>query len=141
MGFGFEAHDITKTMAVFDAAMQGWTQPFDASFLDLDAVPIIQIGLPDRRWPVHMRPSSAEADLVAEATGTIRRYEPAVAYVNVENPTRFHCHAKLATQFRSGSVLLAGDAAHLCSPSQGHGMNGGLQDAFNLAWELLPRHC
>ena len=32
--------------------------------------------------------------------------------------------------------LLAGDAAHVCSPAQGHGMNTGIQDAFNLAWKL-----
>jgi hypothetical protein len=33
-------------------------------------------------------------------------------------------------------VLLAGDAAHACSPIEGHGMNGGIQDAFNLGWKL-----
>lgn len=135
-GIGFEGLDIAKPWAVFDATLQGWTQAWDVSFVYLDLVPVIQIALPDRRWRVYMRPSSAESDLVAEATATIRRYEPAAALVNVENPTRFHCHAKVATQFRSGPVLLAGDAAHLCSPAEGHGMNGGLQDAINLAWKL-----
>ena len=33
-------------------------------------------------------------------------------------------------------MLLAGDAAHACSPAEGHGMNTGLQDAFNLGWKL-----
>ena len=73
---------------------------------------------------------------------------PAVGFDDVANPTRFHCHTKVATRFRSGRVLLAGDAAHVCSPLQGHGMNTGLQDAFNLAWKLAlvcqghadPRH-
>jgi hypothetical protein len=49
-------------------------------------------------------------------------------------------HTKVATKYRSGRVFLAGDAAHLCSPSEGHGMNCGLQDAFNLAWKLAPVH-
>src|SRR5580692_6680961 len=40
------------------------------------------------------------------------------------------------SSFRSGRVLLAGDAAHACSPIEGHGMNGGIQDAFNLGWKL-----
>lgn len=33
-------------------------------------------------------------------------------------------------------VLLAGDAAHVHSPIGGHGMNLGVQDAYNLAWKL-----
>jgi 3-(3-hydroxy-phenyl)propionate hydroxylase len=37
-------------------------------------------------------------------------------------------------------VFLAGDAAHLNSPSGGMGMNGGLHDAFNLC-EKLVRVC
>ena len=52
------------------------------------------------------------------------------------NPTRFLCHARVAERFRSGRVLLAGDAAHACSPTEGHGMNTGLQDAYNLGWKL-----
>jgi hypothetical protein len=42
----------------------------------------------------------------------------------------------VAERFRAGRVLLAGDAAHACSPAEGHGMNTGLQDAFNLGWKL-----
>jgi len=49
---------------------------------------------------------------------------------------RFYCHTKFAERWRAGRVLLAGDAAHVCSPSQGHGMNAGIQDAANLAWKL-----
>ena len=81
---------------------------------------------------------------MADASSTISRYLPAIGFDDVANPTRFHCHTKVATRFRSGRILLAGDAAHVCSPSQGHGMNSGLQDAFNLAWKLAlvcQGHC
>jgi hypothetical protein len=87
-----------------------------------------------------MRPSSPESDLVEDATSVLRVYAPGASFVDVENPTRFHCHTKVARTYRSGSVFLAGDAAHLCSPAQGHGMNCGLQDAFNLAWKLALVH-
>jgi hypothetical protein len=51
-------------------------------------------------------------------------------------PTRFHCQSKVATRLHSGRILLAGDVAHLRTPTRGHGMNTGLQDAYNLAWKL-----
>jgi hypothetical protein len=121
---------------VFDAAIQGWTDDFDLNVGYLDSVPVILTALPARRWRVYLRPSSSESDLVDDATSTIRQYIPAASFIDVANPTRFHCCSKVANRFRSGRVLLAGDAAHLCSPAQGHGMNCGLQDAFNLAWKL-----
>jgi 2-polyprenyl-6-methoxyphenol hydroxylase-like FAD-dependent oxidoreductase len=135
-GIGFEGHDIAKPWAVFDATLQGWANSYDANFVYLDQLPVILTALPGRRWRVYLRPGSVESDLVADAASTIRLYEPAASFVDVENPTRFHCYTKVASTFRAGQVLLAGDAAHLCSPVQGHGMNCGLQDAMNLAWKL-----
>jgi 2-polyprenyl-6-methoxyphenol hydroxylase-like FAD-dependent oxidoreductase len=44
--------------------------------------------------------------------------------------------AVVAESFRSGHVLLAGDAAHRMWPSGGHGMNTGLGDVANLGWKL-----
>lgn len=41
-----------------------------------------------------------------------------------------------AERYRSGRVLLAGDAAHMHFPTGGVGLNVGLQDAFNLGWKL-----
>jgi len=139
-GIGFAGHDIDKPWAVFDATLDGWIDSFEANFVYLDTLPVILTALPAARWRVYMRPTSPESDLVAEATATVRRYAPAVSFVDVENPGRFHCHTRVATRFRSGPVFLAGDAAHLCSPAEGHGMNCGLQDAFNLAWKLALVH-
>ena len=66
----------------------------------------------------------------------LRHYAPEIRLTDVENPGRFRCHSRVAARYRSGRVLLAGDAAHACTPSEGHGMNTGLQDAFNLGWKL-----
>jgi 2-polyprenyl-6-methoxyphenol hydroxylase-like FAD-dependent oxidoreductase len=135
-GIGFEGHDIAKPWAVFDATLQGWTETYQATFVYMEMLPVILTALPGERWRVYMRPSSAQSDLVAEATRTLHTYAPAASFVDVENPTRFRCHTKVATRFRSGSVFVAGDAAHVCTPAEGHGMNRGVQDAFNLAWKL-----
>jgi 3-(3-hydroxy-phenyl)propionate hydroxylase len=45
----------------------------------------------------------------------------------------YHVHQRVAKSFRHGRVVLAGDAAHVNNPLGGMGMNGGIQDAFNLA--------
>jgi 2-polyprenyl-6-methoxyphenol hydroxylase-like FAD-dependent oxidoreductase len=44
--------------------------------------------------------------------------------------------ARLADTYRSGRVLLAGDACHIHLPVSGQGLNTGLQDAVNLGWKL-----
>ncbi|MBP2327584.1 2-polyprenyl-6-methoxyphenol hydroxylase-like FAD-dependent oxidoreductase [Kibdelosporangium banguiense] len=50
--------------------------------------------------------------------------------------SRFGDATRLAEQYRSGRVLLAGDAAHVHPPAGGQGLNLGVQDAFNLGWKL-----
>ena len=41
-----------------------------------------------------------------------------------------------AAAYRTGRVLLAGDAAHVHPPQGGQGLNTGVQDAVNLGWKL-----
>lgn len=50
--------------------------------------------------------------------------------------TRLRLTRRVATTYRRGPVLLAGDAAHTHSPAAAQGMNLGLQDALNLGWKL-----
>lgn len=50
--------------------------------------------------------------------------------------SRFGDGTRLADRYRSGRVLLAGDAAHIHPPTGGQGLNLGVQDAFNLGWKL-----
>jgi 3-(3-hydroxy-phenyl)propionate hydroxylase len=48
----------------------------------------------------------------------------------------YRVHQRVATSFRGGRVLLAGDAAHLNNPMGGLGLNSGIHDAINLADKL-----
>ncbi|MFF4473630.1 monooxygenase [Streptomyces sp. NPDC001599] len=50
--------------------------------------------------------------------------------------SRFGNATRLAESYRSGHILLAGDAAHIHFPAAGQGLNTGLQDAVNLGWKL-----
>jgi len=45
-------------------------------------------------------------------------------------------HALVAERLRDGRVFLAGDAAHLFTPTGGLGYNTGVEDAVNLGWKL-----
>ena len=50
--------------------------------------------------------------------------------------SRFSDAARQAATYRTGRVLLAGDAAHIHFPAGGQGLNMGVQDAVNLGWKL-----
>ncbi|WP_326566981.1 FAD-dependent monooxygenase [Amycolatopsis rhabdoformis] len=59
-----------------------------------------------------------------------------VVVEDLREPRDFTDQARQADTYRRGRVLLAGDAAHVHSPSGGQGLNLGLVDAMNLGWKL-----
>ncbi|KAL0568506.1 hypothetical protein V5O48_013476 [Marasmius crinis-equi] len=49
-------------------------------------------------------------------------------------------NARMVDKFGQGRVYIAGDAAHIHSPTGAQGLNSGIQDCFNLAWKLSLAH-
>ena len=49
----------------------------------------------------------------------------------------YRVHQRIVDSYQIGRIALAGDAAHLNSPSGGMGMNGGIHDAFLLTDLLI----
>ena len=95
---------------------------------------------PDDTWRIDWQVPSG-TDVEAErANGGLERRIRAVIGASTAyellwlTPYRFH--QRLVERFRSGRVLLAGDAAHLFSPFGARGLNSGVADAENLAWKL-----
>ena len=83
-------------------------------------------------------PADREAPVTAaEMEASLRRVSGAdVRVTDVVSGTRFTDHARQATTYRRGRVLLCGDAAHVHSPFSGQGLNLGIGDAVNLGWKL-----
>ncbi|MFF5899697.1 FAD-dependent monooxygenase [Streptomyces argenteolus] len=48
----------------------------------------------------------------------------------------FRISHRIVGRYGRGRVFVAGDAAHIHTPTGAQGMNTGVQDAFNLAWKL-----
>jgi 3-(3-hydroxy-phenyl)propionate hydroxylase len=63
----------------------------------------------------------------------LQRVVPRPQPYHIAHRSIYHVHQRVAKRFRQGRVVLAGDAAHINNPLGGMGMNGGIQDAFNLA--------
>jgi 3-(3-hydroxy-phenyl)propionate hydroxylase len=68
--------------------------------------------------------------------GVLQRVVPRDEPYAIAHRSLYHVHQKVAKNFRHGRALLAGDAAHINNPLGGMGMNGGMQDAFNLVDKL-----
>jgi 3-(3-hydroxy-phenyl)propionate hydroxylase len=66
----------------------------------------------------------------------LNRVVPLAEPYTIAHRSIYPVHQRVAQSFRNGRVVLAGDAAHVNNPLGGMGMNGGIQDAFNLADKL-----
>ncbi|HEY1310565.1 MAG TPA: FAD-dependent monooxygenase [Pseudolabrys sp.] len=79
-----------------------------------------------------------EADLMSDAgvQARIQSFFSAARPYDIVHRNLYVTHQRVAETFRKGRVLLAGDAAHVNNPIGGMGLNGGIQDAANLAEKL-----
>lgn len=88
----------------------------------------------DGRWVFG---SAALVDEKADPVPLMRRAlgSPDVP-IEILSRDEWVAHQLVATRYRDGPVLLAGDACHLHPPFGGYGMNMGIGDALDLGWKL-----
>ncbi|MFN6934735.1 MAG: FAD-dependent oxidoreductase [Tsuneonella sp.] len=80
--------------------------------------------------------SIEEAIMPAAIAAKLQRIAPSAGGHDVQEIRPYRIHQRIVERYDHGRVLLAGDAAHLNSPSGGMGMNGGIHDAYELAETL-----
>jgi 3-(3-hydroxy-phenyl)propionate hydroxylase len=83
-------------------------------------------------------PAETDEEVLSEAgvQARLNTFFPASRPYPVVHRNLYVTHQRVAARFRLGRVLLAGDAAHVNNPIGGMGLNGGIQDAANLADKL-----
>jgi 3-(3-hydroxy-phenyl)propionate hydroxylase len=88
------------------------------------------------RWECRMAPGETVAGLTTpeRLARLLAPVDP--ARVEFVRAVEYTFRAQLADRWRSGLVLLAGDAAHLSPPFVGQGLGLGLRDVHQLTWKL-----
>lgn len=103
------------------------------------AATYMRVGETRHRWEVRLLDDEDAADL-----GTLDAVRPLLSRwlgddledVRLVRATGYTFRAAVADRWRSGRVLLLGDAAHVTPPFIGQGLGAGVRDAANLAWKL-----
>ena len=85
---------------------------------------------------IHADETDEQAEDPAFLRQMLARMVPYPDRVDVIRRRVYTHHSRIAGAFRSGRMLLAGDAAHLMPVWQGQGYNSGIRDAVNLGWKL-----
>ncbi len=146
---GWDGHALKGLMVPIADAKVRWPL--------INAVGHSQVALTDRGYMLTIPLPSAQRIIVAVPDTTPAGEEPTITREGMEAVTsdamggpvelleafwltvvRYGNH--LASTYRSGRALLAGDAAHSIAPLSGQGMNTGMQDAFDLGWKLAYVH-
>jgi 2-polyprenyl-6-methoxyphenol hydroxylase-like FAD-dependent oxidoreductase len=83
-------------------------------------------------------PSQPDADLTSDTAvqALMQKFFPSDQPYEVVHRNLYVTHQRVATAFRRGRALLAGDSAHVNNPIGGMGLNGGIQDGVNLCDKL-----
>jgi len=139
LGIGFDGHSPSTRWLVIDVANDPLGTP--NVFLGADhRRPYVSIGLPHAVRRFEFMLHDGETDEMV----TDQRFVNSLLAEHVRDPAAltyirrrvFTHHARVATEFRRGRQLIAGDAAHLMPVWLGQGWNSGMRDATNLGWKL-----
>ena len=145
LGLTFEGSAYPEHFVLGDVEAEGGDLPLDTTLAWLHedgmlvSFPFPEIGLrrlfavvyPDEKGEVPEASLELFRRLLAERAGNAR-----VRLRNAVWLSNYKVNRRMVNHYRKGRTFVAGDAAHIHSPSGGQGMNTGIQDAYNLGWKL-----
>ncbi len=101
-------------------------------------------GTQSEEWVIHLnyRPDDPRAESDEAVESDIRAAMGIGDHpMQIHMITRWTLEGVLASSFRAGRVLLAGDAAHRHPPTGGLGLTSAIHDVHNLCWKLAAVIC
>ena len=114
-------------------------KPFNLQICDPRRPTTVVSGGPGRRrWEFMRLPGETIEELNTQQTAwrLLAPWSLTPQNADLERHTVYTFQARWADCWRSGRIMIAGDAAHLMPPFAGQGMCSGVRDAANLAWKL-----
>ncbi len=139
MGVSFDGTTSSTRWLVVDVANDPLGHPNSEVGADPErpyASISIAHGIRRFEFMIHADETDEQAEDPAFLTRMLARLVPHPDRVDVIRRRVYTHHSRIAGAFRSGRLLLAGDAAHLMPVWQGQGYNSGIRDAANLGWKL-----
>ena len=138
-GIAFEGFTYPELFLVASTPFRFEEKLTDIAYVNYIADPrewLVLLRVPEL-WRV-LVPAAENADhaqLLSDESlqGVLNRVWARSAPYEIAHRSIYQVHQRVAKRFRHGRIALAGDAAHINNPLGGMGMNGGIQDAFNLA--------
>ena len=90
-----------------------------------------------RRWEVMLLPGDDPATFARpdQVYPLLQRWV-SPEHVVLERAVVYVFRSAIASRWRNGRVMIAGDAAHQTPPFLGQGLCAGLRDVINLAWKI-----
>ena len=142
LGIGFEGKTSSTRWLVIDLRNDPLGQP--GAIVGADPRrPYASISIPHgiRRFEFMLFDGETEemAEQPSFIAGLLDGFVPDPERVDIVRRRVYTHHSRIVSDFRSGRVFLAGDAAHLMPVWQGQGYNSGIRDANNLAVEARRR--
>jgi 2-polyprenyl-6-methoxyphenol hydroxylase-like FAD-dependent oxidoreductase len=127
LGMEFPGYDLPGLWSIADVDSPGWRDPamFQGFILPKGEV-VVVVPLDKQRFRVISSLPDAMAALPVP-----------MPVSNLRNAGAFTISIRQVSQYQSGRVYLAGDAAHCHSPIGGRGMNLGIADAADLVGRLM----
>jgi len=140
-GMAFEGSTYEESFVLADVKMQWLLDPDENSLFLSPAGPVLVVPLPGGSFRVvAMLADPPEKPTKQDIQRLLDTRGPTGGNNVVQEilwSSRFRIHHRVVDSYRSGAVLLMGDAAHVHSPAGGQGMNTGLVDAVVLGQLLV----